>query len=323
MKRMLGPCCALALVAFSVPALVQAKPKGKAAPRKQAKASEQTKRAMGELAGKYKWGMSSSQVIDIITGNIRASYVEKLKKAGAPAEQDTIRAEMNSEINKIRDSLIKFDGQKTSWNISIVDQEFSHNNGESMLVHWEANQRRFFFFDSDRLWKQFIALNAELFEGKKFEEFSDMIAERYGTPQKVMATDSRGKESLDHLEWPSAGDYFLKAIDQVSMYGSYCLVLAQKSVMDTMEKRRRDSSTGQQRRSGADQVFRGSDSGGGDGNTDVVDSITGKQSARPKLDSVEESPPAPTPSAGEDQSAEPEPKKAAAKKKGKGKKKKK
>ena len=32
---------------------------------------------------------------------------------------------------------IRFNGQKTGWDVSIVDREFGHRNSESMVVMWE------------------------------------------------------------------------------------------------------------------------------------------------------------------------------------------
>jgi hypothetical protein len=291
MMRLCGFLCALALA--TSPALVDAKPAkkpAKAAKAKKEKAppppkvSEQTTRAIGELAGKYKWGMSPDEVIKIIEASIKASYTDKIKKASSLLDQDKLRDEMNADVNKVRESLVKFTGQRSSWDISIVDQEFAHKNNEAMLIYWEANQRRFFFFENDKLWKQFIALNADLFEGKTFEEFAGMIAGRYGEPQKIMTTDGRGKETLGHLEWAAAGDYALKAVDQTSMYGSFCLVLAQKSVADGIDKRRTENNPHGKKQSGADQVFRGKvDPAKGDGNSDVIDQITGKQNQKPSV----------------------------------------
>jgi hypothetical protein len=323
MMRLMGVLCVLAVA--SSPAFVEAKPPKKAKPAAAKKGpapklTEQTKRAIGELAGKYKWGMNSQEVIALITADIKRNYGEKLKKVTAPLEQDQMRDEMNAEINKLSGSVIKFEGQRTSWDISIIDKDFAHKSNESMLVLWETDQRRFFFFENDRLWKQFIALNADRFEGKSFEEFAEMIAQRYGPPQKFMATDSKGREVLDHIEWPASGDYFLKAIDQIAMYGSYCLVLAQKSVMDTIEKRRQENNPARQTRSGADQVFKENPGGSkGDGNADVIDQITGKQSGKPSVENYDDTPTAvATPTGGDDK-----PEKVAKPKKGKGKPKKK
>lgn len=328
MMRFVGVLCALSL-ALS-PALVEAAPKkAKAAKAKKEKkevvkqASEQTKKAISDLAGRYKWGMSPQQVIDMITVDIKKAYDEKFKKTRAPAEQDRLRADMNAEITKLRESLVKFDGQKTSWDISLVDKEFAHKNQESMMIYWEPTQRRFLFFHEDKLWKQFIALNAELFEGKTFKEFADMVAARYGEPKRVTSTDIRGKEILDHLEWPPAGDFFLTAVDHTNLYGNYCLVVAQKSILDQMAKRRADANPDKGYKSGIDQVMKGAGKGDkGDGNTDVVDQITGKQQAKPKLVEDDDSGPVAKPSAvASDDDATP--KKKPAKKKAPAKKKKK
>jgi hypothetical protein len=327
MTRLVGLLCALTL-AFS-PALAEAAPKkakkGKTPAKEVVKqASEQTKKAISDLAGRYKWGMSSQQVIDLVTADIKKAYDEKMKKVKSPAEQDTLRSEMNGELTKVKDSLVKFDGQKTSWDISIIDKEFAHRNQESMMIYWEPTQRRFLFFYEDKLWKQFIALNAELFEGKTFKEFADMVAARYGEPKRVTSTDVRGKEVLDHLEWPPAGDFFLTAVDHTNLYGNYCLVVAQKSILDGMEKHRADANPDKGYKSGIDQVMKGSKHDKGDGNTDVVDQITGKQQGKVKMFEDDDSGPVAKPSAvATDDDAKPVKKKAPAKKKAAAKKKKK
>jgi hypothetical protein len=330
MMRFVGVLCALSLAL--TPVLSEAAPKkGKAKAAKKEKkevvkqASEQTKKAISDLAGRYKWGMSPQQVQDLITADIKKSYDEKFKKTRSPVEQDRLRSDMNAEITKVRESLVKFDGQKTSWDISLVDKEFAHRNQESMMIYWEPTQRRFLFFFEDKLWKQFIALNAELFEGKTFKEFADMVAARYGEPKRVTSTDIRGKEVLDHLEWPPAGDFFLTAVDHTNLYGNYCLVVAQRSVLDGMAKRRADANPDKGYKSGIDQVMKGGKSDKGDGNTDVVDQITGKQQAKPKLFEDDDAGPVAKPSAvATDDDPTPKKKaKAPAKKKGGGKKKKK
>jgi hypothetical protein len=327
MMRVLGVLCALSL-ALS-PALSDAAPKGKKAAKAAKKdkkpvekqASEQTKKAIGELAGRYKWGMTSQQVVEMLTGDIKKSYDEKFKKTRAPAEQDRLRAEMNADITKLRESLVKFEGQRTSWDISLVDKEFAHRNNESMMIYWEPTQRRFLFFHEDKLWKQFIALNAELFEGKTFADFATMVSARYGEPKRVTSTDLRGKEVLDHLEWPPAGDFLLRAVDHTNLYGNFCLVLSQKSVLENMDKLRAAANPDKGYKSGIDQVMKGGKGAKGDGNTDVVDQITGKQQQKVKL--VEEDDAGPVKPSGVATDDEPAKKKAPAKKKGGGKKKKK
>ena len=101
------------------------------------------------------------------------------------------------------------------------------------MTLWEKDQRRFLFFWHDKLYKQFIAFNAEhpVFAGKSFDDFAKLIQNRYG-PAEMKFTQMKTKNDmkLDHLEWPASGDYQLYAIDQSEFYGNFCLVLFKPSV---------------------------------------------------------------------------------------------
>ena len=67
--------------------------------------------------------------------SIEGTFAERLKKTATdPARQDRVRKEMRAEIDKAKSKLVKFDGQKSGYDVSIIDQEFLHNSGESMLV---------------------------------------------------------------------------------------------------------------------------------------------------------------------------------------------
>jgi len=54
-----------------------------------------------------------------------------------------------------------------------------------MIVMWEKDQRRFLFFYNGKLYKQFIAFNAEhkAFAGKSFDDFAEVIQARTGRPR--------------------------------------------------------------------------------------------------------------------------------------------
>jgi hypothetical protein len=106
----------------------------------------------------------------------------------------------------MRNSYIKFNGQKTGWDVSIVDREFGHRNGESMLVIWEKDQKRFLFFWKERLYKQYIVYNAEKFKGMDFDTFVGVMEGRYGKASMSFAKKQTDDEmALDFYEWPAAG----------------------------------------------------------------------------------------------------------------------
>src|SRR5579862_8255397 len=57
-------------------------------------AGEQTTRAVSELAGKFKWGMTPAEAMEVIEKDIRARYEVKVHGETDPFKQDTIRKEM-------------------------------------------------------------------------------------------------------------------------------------------------------------------------------------------------------------------------------------
>lgn len=235
-------------------------------------------RAVGELMGKFKWGMSPDDCVKVIGETLHAKIAEDIKKETDVYKQDQLRNGEKEELEKVRSSLVKFDGQKSGWDSSIVDKEFGHRNDESMLVMWERDQRRFLFFYNGRLYKQYIAFNAEhpVFQGKSFDDFAKLIQNRYGQAEMKMASmRTKDDVTLDHLEWPSAGDTTLWAIDQSGFYGNFCLKLYQTSVNTNVEKMRADHSPRAGRGNAVIDAITTPETVKGDPNEDVVDRVVG------------------------------------------------
>src|SRR5207244_2013296 len=135
------------------------------------------------------------------------------------------------------------------------------------------------FFWNEHLWKQFIAFNAEnpVFAGKTFDDFADIIQKRYGpaamTFRKLRTSD---EQTLDHLEWPPAGDHVLWAVDLTTFYGNFCLSLMQKSrIADLDSARKVNSPKHVSSNALVDAVMHGEAAGKKDANEDVVDDIVG------------------------------------------------
>ena len=239
-------------------------------------------RAVGELAGKFKWGMTPNDAIKVITEGVHAKYVEMLKKEQDVYKQDQLRKDEGDEVQKVKDSFVKFDGitpGTKEWGTSIIQSEFAPRNDESMLTLWEKDQRRFLFFWHDRLYKQFIAFNAEhpVFAGKSFDDFAKLIQNRYG-PAEMKFTQMKTKQDmkLDHLEWPASGDFQLFAIDQSEFYGNFCLVLFQPSTAKQVDTARTEHNTKPAHGNALVDAVTQQPKVSGDANENIVDQITGK-----------------------------------------------
>ena len=264
-------------LAFSGPAYAKAKKKTVAT------ATEAQKRSMAELGGKFKWGMSHDEVWKTLEAVVHVRYKDLIAKESDMNKQDDLRKREIEDVQKAKNSLVTFDGKKSGWDVSIVDKDFAQKNDESMIVMWEKDQRRFLFFWNGKLYKQFIAFDAEhpVFKGKNFDDFVKLIQGRYGQPEMKFA-QMRTKEDMvvDHMEWPAAGDYQLWAIDQSGFYGNFCLRLFNPKIQADLDKSR--SAREPKRNTGnalIDAVTR-PDEVSGDKNADVVDQITGKNNQR-------------------------------------------
>lgn len=273
---------ALALVALSLPATAEArKHRGGGGHAQAANA-----RAVGELAGKFKWGMSPEDCIKIITGQIHTKYVDLLKKEQDVYKQDQLRKQEQDDVKKVRDSYVKFDGVSPAtkgWRTSIIQNEFAPRNDESMLTLWEKDQRRFLFFYHDRLYKQYIALNADhpAFAGKSFDDFAKIIQNRYGPAQmKFASLKTRDDMKLDHLEWPAAGDYQLWAIDQSDFYGNFCLVVFNPIVARQVESTRTEHNPKVVHNNALIDAVTKPEKTSGDSNENIVDQITGRSAGK-------------------------------------------
>ncbi len=266
------------------PTAFAAKGKAKAgkapAPAKHAAPTATQQRAMSELMGRFKWGMSVDDVFKTMADDISKRTDEALAKELEVYRQDQLRKQRDEDIEKVKATLIKFDGQKTGWDVSIIDREFGHKNDESMIVAWEPNQRRFLFFKGGKLYKQFIAFNAEhpAFSGKTFDDFGKLLTARYGHPEmKFEPTKTKEDMTLSHLEWPASGDTTLWAVDRSSFYGNFCLVLRQTAVANSVDKAR--PAVGKvSARTGStliDTITKPAENQT-DPNADIIDQITGK-----------------------------------------------
>jgi hypothetical protein len=234
LTRVLGAALAIALGVAIVahPDDAWARGKKKPVPAKPAKPTKppakpavaaptpEQKKAMGELMGAYKFGMSKDEIVVQLTKQIDERYAEQIKGTSDVYTQDKLRKEKQKEITRVKQSVVDFDGKKSGWDVSLIDEEFRHGTGESMLFYWEneggKNQRRFFFFHDGKLWKMFIAFDTKQLapESRNFGYFSALLEQRYG----------KGKVDKNYEAWV-APEFEVRAVDKMAFYGALGLLI--------------------------------------------------------------------------------------------------
>jgi hypothetical protein len=201
----------------------KAPPPAKAAPPPMVSAEH--KKALAEKFAGFKFGMTKDEVLAVLQKQINERYEEKIKATTDVAMQDRYRKEKKAELARVASTYVEFDGKRTGWDVSIVENEFAHGTGESMMERWEndngKNQRRFFFFYNQRLWKMFISLDVSVIpeDKRNFETFKGVMENQYG----------KGAVDGGTISW-RAGEFDVRAIDRLKDYGALGLVLEDPKV---------------------------------------------------------------------------------------------
>ena len=196
-------------------------PKVKAPPPKKVPpVSAEAKKKLALNMQSYKFGMTKEEVIANLTKSINEQYEEKIKATTDMMTQDRLRKDRKAEITRIEKTYLAFDGKKGGWDVSIVEEEFAHNTGESMLEKWEKedgkNNRRFFFFHEGKLYKMFIQLDVSILpeDKRNFETFKGVMTSQYGA----------GDVEADRITWKTS-EFEVRAIDKLKAYGAVALVI--------------------------------------------------------------------------------------------------
>lgn len=177
--------------------------------------------AVSDLRAGFEFGMTRDQVMRQVRKEITARYDKKIFGTSDVYQQDKLRREREQEIDRIEKSYVAFDGKVAGWDVSVIDDQFVHDTGESMIVYWEATgerkQRRFFFFHDDRLYKMVVTLDAGSIDKSRrsFDVFRAALERQYG-PSRAHAQGAT---------WMGDG-LLLIALDKLTHYDTVCLVLA-------------------------------------------------------------------------------------------------
>jgi hypothetical protein len=203
------------------------KAKAKKAPpkKKVPPVSAASKKKLEELYNGFKFGMTKDEVIAKLGKQIEESYEERIKATTDIPTQDRLRKERKKELARIRSSYSEFQGKRTGWDVSIVEEEFAHNTDEAMLERWEnqggKNQRRFFFFHDAKLYKMFISLDVSILpeDKKNFETFKGVMQAQYGP----------GDVEADRITWRTA-EFDVRAVDKLKSYDTLALIIEEPRV---------------------------------------------------------------------------------------------
>lgn len=194
--------------------------------------------ALDGAMGDVEWGWSQEQLIEHFEQVIRSEHRDEIRGARDAMAADAANHRMQREIQRMRDSVVEFDGTRTGHDSSYLRGEFTHNNGESVIRVRRPNSDDYYFFIRGRLWKWYRAFDAAVFRGADFEQFAQALGNRFGTEGEFVEDTLHMAESpTTWYQWESPATR-ARAMDKTAFYGFYCLVLEDKNTLARLDELR-------------------------------------------------------------------------------------
>lgn len=235
-RALLGVCATLALSAFTL-ALTLSPPEAQAR-RPKPVASPPISQALKGL----KWGTGHREILKTIGATIKGRYDEAVKSARDDIAVDKLRQQQRAALKALEDSYVTFTGQRTGYEVSLVKDDFAHNNSETMLRYDEGPHQRYYFFRYDKLWKMMVVYPSTDAEG--FQALTDKVAERYGRAHKTnWETPYGGGRRMVQAIWQDE-ETQLVVEDKSAFYSRYVMrfmSVAAGAEIEEIHSQRRDS----------------------------------------------------------------------------------
>lgn len=277
-----------ALVCLTVVASAHAAPKRRGKAKSKREKGAPTSEAIESTMGELKWGMSKEELLTFLATSIKEKYRPLVQKTRDPLEKDRLRHEFRDEVKRLKESFVEFDGRSTGWDVSFLRGEFTHNNGETMLVQRDKNSQNFYLLINGRLWKWYKAFDAAVFPASNFKQFGKKVQRKFGPGKDANGELSAAAGERHWIEWQDKRTR-LRAVDQTEFYGFYSLVFEEKETLSELARLRRNKShSGPKRHSLIEAVTSGDGEEMGD-DSNIVDRITGKMRVREKAQDSESS----------------------------------
>ncbi len=180
------------------------------------------------VLGDLKWGDSKKKVLDYIKDQ-RLDALKKDKKL----KKDRVRMQAERKRvlewhSKVEDSYTRFKKKEGSeYEVSLISNHYTKNNGESMLLARDKVAQRFFFFIDGQLYKIVVAYDQDYVKGVGFEAFVGQSARKYGRPVSLEYGELYGEDELVRVTWKDKTS-ILELENQREFFGTYSMVFSDR-----------------------------------------------------------------------------------------------
>lgn len=187
------------------------------------------KAGISGILGTLDWGANHQQVLDHVKADIDKKYEDELKQVVDALAIDRILRRKADEFASIKKTFVRFTGQRTGYETSLVANDFAQNNDESMLRADDESAQRYYFFKNDRLWKVVVAYNTSVSRNVPFADFVKQVQGKYGEPEAVERhTPPGGQPTPRAATWQDEITH-LSVEDRTGFFGTFVMKFVDKS----------------------------------------------------------------------------------------------
>lgn len=246
---------------------------------------------LGEVLGDIQWGDSRQNVIQKLKsqGMKELREDEKLKRDRVLLQQE--RKKLMDRLGEAEKSHTRLEGDNTGYEVSVIADEFSSNNGESFIRIKDKVAQRFYFFLSGKFYKLVVAYNPAYIRNVGFESFVGSSVNKYGRPAVAEYDSIRGEDQLAVVQWENP-EVILAVKNKKELFNTYTMSFTDRQTLKRLAASGRTVGGSEKDEEDVSAAVRGlMQDGDHNRNANVVDGLVGStevslNEGRPKDDQV-------------------------------------
>lgn len=224
--------------------------------------------------GEIRWGDSRQKVV----AKVKTQLMDRMRKDDKfKGNRVLLQREHSRLLNKVEKFEASYEelDDSSGYQVSVVSDEFSRQNGEAMMHIRDTVANRYYFFVDGGLYKMVVAYNQDYLKDVKFDRFVVQVAQKYGKPGDTEFATRDGDDVLVLATW-TKGNTILDVTNKKKFFGTITMSFAQHSTAKRLAAMRKARGDDKESEVGVSaQVKSLTSVSDRDVDVDVVDSIVG------------------------------------------------
>ncbi|AWV89041.1 hypothetical protein [Bradymonas sediminis] len=183
--------------------------------------------------GTVKWGDSRKDVVKKVKEQLLEAMRTDNKFKGNRVLLQREHTRILNKVDEFSASYEKLDAN-AGYQVSVISDEFSRQNGESMMQIRDTVANRYYFFVDGGLYKMVVAYNQRYLRNVGFEPFVVQVAQKYGKPVSTDFIEEEDEDVLMEAIW-TKGNTILTVKNQKRFFGTFTMAFAERSTAKRLD----------------------------------------------------------------------------------------